>query len=251
VVVEADGDRLVYHTTWETLAKELRLDAHFVALGGTGSVADTCRLYRTLHIPVAVVADLDLIADPICSVAFWTRWSTSKLPASFVEKAKAVADQIRQLPPDVDPGTCVDRLKELAAMQMDWQASDDAVVRRKLNSLSQDLDGMRRLKSGGISCFPQAVAKPLSVLVESLKEAEVFLAPVGELEVWLASEGIQSSKANKAAWANAAAAKNPVHRSCQRRRLGRCARSRSLSRREKVGKPLNLREATRTQGAHQ
>jgi hypothetical protein len=101
----------------------------------------------------------------------------------------------------------VDRLKELAAMQMDWQASDDAVVGRKFNSLSQDLDRMRRLKSGGISCFPQVVAKPLSELVESFKEAGVFLAPVGELEGWLASEGIQSSKANKAAWANAAAAK--------------------------------------------
>jgi hypothetical protein len=79
VAVEADDDRLVYHTTWETLAKELRLDAHFVAVGGTGGVADTCRLYRRLHIPVAVVADLDLIADPICSVAFWTAMVNKKI----------------------------------------------------------------------------------------------------------------------------------------------------------------------------
>ena len=58
VIVEADGDRLVYHTTWETLAEELRLDVHFAAVGGLGGVADACRLYRTLHIPVAIIADL-------------------------------------------------------------------------------------------------------------------------------------------------------------------------------------------------
>jgi hypothetical protein len=38
VVVEADGDRLVYNTTWETLANELRLDVHFTTVGGTGAL---------------------------------------------------------------------------------------------------------------------------------------------------------------------------------------------------------------------
>jgi hypothetical protein len=51
--------RLVDHTTWETLAQELRLDVHFAAVGGIGGVADACQLYRTLHIPVVVIADLD------------------------------------------------------------------------------------------------------------------------------------------------------------------------------------------------
>jgi hypothetical protein len=207
VVVEADGDRLVYNTTWETLAKELRLDIHFAAVGGTGGIADTCRLYRTLHIPVVVVADLDLIADPSLLGRVLDAMVNKQISASLVEKAKAVVNQIWQLPPDVDREICVQRLKELATMQMDWQAGDDATVRRKLNSLSQDLDRMRRLKSGGISRFPQTIAEPLRELVESLKGAGVFLATVGELEGWLASEGIESSKANKAAWASAAAAK--------------------------------------------
>ena len=61
---EADGDRLVYQTTWETLADEFNQDIHFATVGGTGGIADTCNLYRTLRIPVAVVADLDVIADP-------------------------------------------------------------------------------------------------------------------------------------------------------------------------------------------
>jgi hypothetical protein len=62
-VVEADGDRLVYNTTWETLSKELMLDVHFASVGGTGGIADICKLYRTLNIPVAAIADLDLVVD--------------------------------------------------------------------------------------------------------------------------------------------------------------------------------------------
>ena len=48
-------------------------------------------------------------------------------------------------------------------------------------------------------------ARPLGELVESLKTVGIFLAPVGELEGWLAAEGVEPPKANKAAWANAAA----------------------------------------------
>ncbi len=66
---------------------------------------------------------------------------------------------------------------------------------------------MRRLKSGGICALPADVAAPLKELVESLKTVGVFLAPVGELEGWLASEGVEASKANKPAWASAAAVK--------------------------------------------
>jgi hypothetical protein len=66
IVLEAEGDRLLYHTTSDTLISEGRIDVHFSAVGGTGEIADTCKLYRTLNIPIAIVADLDLIADPSC-----------------------------------------------------------------------------------------------------------------------------------------------------------------------------------------
>ena len=62
-VIEADGDRIVYQAAWEVIGEKRNFDIHFAAAGGTGGIADTCQLYRVLGIPVAVVADLDLIVD--------------------------------------------------------------------------------------------------------------------------------------------------------------------------------------------
>src|SRR5262249_17232255 len=62
-VVESEGDRLVYSTTWEQSASEFRHDVHFVSVGGIGGFADTCKLYRQLKIPVCIMADLDLLRE--------------------------------------------------------------------------------------------------------------------------------------------------------------------------------------------
>ena len=42
---------------------DLNFDIHFTTVGGIGGIADTCQLYRVLGIPVAVIADLDLLTD--------------------------------------------------------------------------------------------------------------------------------------------------------------------------------------------
>jgi hypothetical protein len=204
VLVEADGDRLVYHTTWETLAQELRLDVHFAAVGGISGVADACQLYRTLHIPVVVIADLDLLRDLSQLCRILEVMARPDEVTQLVTQAREVMKQVRSLHPTIDPAAYRTRLAEIDALPTDWQAEDDRTIRRKLSSLSNDLDRMRRLKTG-ISFFPQGVSAPLAALVEALKKIGLFLVPVGELEQWLTSEQVAISRANKAAWANDAA----------------------------------------------
>ncbi len=138
VVVEADGDRLVYNTTWETLGKELRLDVHFTAVGGTGGIADTCKLYRTLQIPVVVIADLDMVADSGLLRRVLDVMAEADVASSIIKEAKLVTEQIRKLSPTVDPKSCACRLQEIAAMGTDWSCGDDAKIRSELNRLSQE-----------------------------------------------------------------------------------------------------------------
>jgi hypothetical protein len=205
VVVEGDGDRLVYQTTWETLAAELRLDVHLAAVGGTGGIADTCKLYRTLNIPVGVIADLDMITDINRLRRVLEAMATDDVARTLCLHASSVMEQIRQLPPNIDSEEVRLRLTSLASTPMEWKDEDDIRIRRELTRMAGDVDRMRALKRGGISAFPESVAIPLEQLVASLKEAGIFLVPVGELEEWLAAENIQESKTHKWAWANAAA----------------------------------------------
>jgi hypothetical protein len=205
VVVEADGDRLVYHTTWETLSKELMMDVHFAAVGGTGGIADICKLYRTFDIPVAVIADLDLVVDLDKLRRILRALIDEDQADALVEQAKVIADEIRKFPPTVDAEGLKRRLSELRDLPMVWENSDDINIRRQLNGLSEDLDRMRRVKDGGLSNLPENISKPLGHLIELLREVGLFLVPVGRLEWWLATEEIAVSKKRKPEWSNEAA----------------------------------------------
>jgi energy-coupling factor transporter ATP-binding protein EcfA2 len=203
VIIEADSDRLVYQAVWETLNTELRLDIHFSPVGGTGGIADTCRLYRTLKIPVAVVADLDLIADKD-RLRRVVEAVSGKEDSPLMTQASEILEEIRKLPPTLTPEELCAALKQALASSMVWEDGDDSHLRRELSRLASQLDRMRRLKTGGIGAFPATVSAALTRLVADLKTVGIFVVPVGELEQWLAGQ-ISESKTNKWAWASAAA----------------------------------------------
>jgi Overcoming lysogenization defect protein-like, TOPRIM domain/AAA domain, putative AbiEii toxin, Type IV TA system len=204
VVVEADGDRLVYQTVWETLSTELRLDVHFATVGGTGGIADTSKLYRTLNIPIAVVADLDMITEPTRLRRVLEVMTSDDVAQRLGSQASSIIQEIKRLPPTIGPDDLRRSLQTLTEMRMDWNGEEDVQIRRELGRMSQQLDRMRRLKRGGIEAFPEHIANQLSGLLTSLKTAGVFLVPVGELEEWFDTDTIGESKDNKWAWANAA-----------------------------------------------
>jgi hypothetical protein len=133
------------------------------------------------------------------------------LPADDVklilEKSNILIDEIRKIPPDISVSTFIERIDKLREMPMNWKNEDDRSIYKELRSLSAELDRMRRLKSGNLVSFPQELQHQILELLHDMRKAGVFLVPVGELENWLASEGIKESKTKKATWANAAALK--------------------------------------------
>jgi hypothetical protein len=169
-------------------------------------VTDACQLYRTLHIPVVVIADLDVPRELPQLRRILEVMAGPEEVKQLMAQTREVMEQVRSLHPTIDPAAYRTRLAEIAALPTDWKAGDEQAIRRKLSSLSNDLDRMRRLKTG-ISSFPPRLSAPLTALVEALKKVGLFLAPVGELEQWLTPEQVAISRANKAAWATDAAAR--------------------------------------------
>jgi len=207
VVLEADGDRTVYQAVYESLADELRLDIHFTAVGGTGGIADTCRVYRTLKIPIAVITDLDIIAESDRLGRVVSALTHDTHAATIVAAAREVAAAIKDLPPTVDPEDVRRRLEAAAALPRDWAQNHDDSLRSFLQDLTHDLDRMRRLKRGGVAALPRPLIEQASSLITALAEVGVFVVPVGELEAWLADRAIGASKRTKWSWANEAAAR--------------------------------------------
>ena len=205
VVVEADGDRLVYQTTWESLHRDVRIDIHFSTVGGTGGIADTCNLYRSLRIPVAVIADLDMLVDDDRMKRVLTALiDDSMIREGILNECSAIANAIRDLPPTISAAEVVERMRQIASEPIAWERRDDIAIKKRLSELASQIDRMRRLKSGGIAAYSGELSTKLINAVNTLAVHGVFLVPVGELEGWLAGYDVSVSKSKKRAWANAA-----------------------------------------------
>ena len=205
VVVEAEGDRLVYSSVLETLADEFRLDVHFAPVGGTEGLSGTCGLYQVLKIPVAVVADLDALSSIDRLERILDAMTDAETSAAILDFAVPILEAIQKLPPTISENEVRNRIAEIGAGSMNWQIGDDAALTRKLRDLSRELDRMRRLKRGAMQELPPEISGKLSQLLEKLAAVGIFLVPVGELEDWLGDEPMKSSRSNnKWAWANEA-----------------------------------------------
>src|SRR6266851_2229176 len=207
VVVEADGDRTVYQAVWETLISEMRLDVHFAAVGGLGGVVDACRFYRELRIPVVVIADLDVIRDVEHLQRVAAVLTDEARASQLAKQAGAFMTKLKALPPTISADEVKQQLGVIGSLRMEWNRGDDLTVRRRLQDLAGEIDGMRRIKAGGVGSIPSELAEELGALIDNSHSMGVFLIPVGELEGWLANEGIAASKEMKWAWAIEAAAK--------------------------------------------
>ena len=206
IVVEADSDRVVYQAAWETLHDDFKIDIHFSTVGGTGGIADTCGLYRTLKIPIAVIADLDMIVNnERMSRVLDKLVDDSQVKSDLIDSCNQVAVAVRNLPPTMSPEDVSKALSSISSSPMDWNKGDDVTLRRNLGKLANNIDRMRRLKKGGVKEYVGDLGPLMGDVVDRLKSYGLFLVPVGELEGWLAAHDVGASISDKRAWSNAAA----------------------------------------------
>jgi predicted ATP-dependent endonuclease of OLD family len=183
-IIEGDSDRIVYQATWEKVGGDLNFDIHFATVGGIGGIADTCQLYRVLGIPVAVIADLDLITDTAkIKRILGFMCDDTTIVSRLLTRIGKIAEAIRLLPPTISEQQAVDKLKTFAGQEYDWNNGDDKSLRSELNTLSNSLNGMRGVKDGGLRRLPDYIRAPLKRLLRDLECHGVLLVPCGELEV--------------------------------------------------------------------
>ena len=208
-VVESEGDRLVYSTTWERLASDYRHDVHFVSVGGIGGIADACNLYRNLKIPVCVIADLDLLCELGAFERIVRSLTSTDVTAEAMVTCRQIITQLKALGPIYSETEIQIKLKVICEEKLDWSNTEQLNrVRRTLSDLSDGLSQTARLKRGVESLSSQAVYHDLKAFLGMCRGFGLFLVPCGELEDWVPSLMADGpSKKKKPEWANAAANK--------------------------------------------
>lgn len=206
-IVESEGDRLVYGTVWDKIASEFQHDIHFVSVGGIGGIADPCRLYRKLKIPVCVAADLDVIRESGTFESILDAVAPAEVVQELMEDCNRIISEVKALGPIFDEATTRSELTNIMNQTFDWKdVSQLQQIRSKLSELTVGLSKTSRLKKGLDSLKGYHVYPDLVAFLNKCRSAGVFLVPVGELEDWvpdLVTSG--PSKTKKAEWANYAA----------------------------------------------
>jgi hypothetical protein len=188
VIVESEGDREVYQAASEAVKDYAAREVHFVHCGGTGGFLEILRFYRTLNIPIAVIADLDTLADVNkVSEAVQVLSPGGAGDEEFVTTLRALVNDINQLPPAPTPDEVKAELKAIAELPMNWKGGDDNVVRRRLNNLVTRIKRLQKLKDGGIDTYsdhPDIQAR-LKSAVDKARSFGLFFVEGGEVEDWV------------------------------------------------------------------
>lgn len=186
-----------------------RIDVLFIPSGGTGGIPDIASFYRTLHIPLAVIADLDLLVDrdKFRRTILAMNHSGDDAEDIFDAASSVIAD-IKRQPPSMSEDELRAGLLELQDQGLAWDQHHDINVKKTLRKFANRLDRMRKIKHGGIDAYAEhpAIRDKLVLIIDRCKALGLFLVPVGELEYWDAGTITDApSKNKKSAWATYAA----------------------------------------------
>lgn len=187
VLVESEGDREVYQAAVEAIPDSPALEIHFVPVGGIGGFVAPLRFYKSLNIPVAIIADFDAICDPAKLESLYNEMcSNANKRSTTIENIGRALSELKAISPTVDVKSVQTKLTELSTHEMNWNRGDDNVLRKELAALERSLRRLNRIKTGGIAAYeeyPELHALLLEIS-STLREVGIFLVTVGELEDW-------------------------------------------------------------------
>ena len=184
LICEAEGDRIVYESTYRTF-EDRNLDIRFLPSEGTGGFADPLRLYRILQIPVAIVADIDFLAKDGELNRILTELG---MPIDQVgmlrSRAKNAVIQIRSSAASLDPNAIQKELYSLAQTPIDPANNGDTQLRAKLQRLIPDrlhdfkqrgLDAISSHADDGTS--KTSLSGEVEAILKELQKVGLFLVP--------------------------------------------------------------------------
>jgi hypothetical protein len=189
VLCESDADARFYSATLDAWRHGRALAAHdllFVQTGGKQRFATVARALAAVQVPVAVVADFDLLREES---------TVSSLYSAMGGDWREMQDQWRRFAKAVNdiasnPSVTTVRERVLQLLDTHKGATIDRDLSGRLREVTRADDGWAQLKHGGFSAVPQGDAATIAEsLSGALRGHGIFLVDVGELERWVPTVG--------------------------------------------------------------
>jgi AAA domain, putative AbiEii toxin, Type IV TA system len=208
-IVEGEGDRAVYQAAAEGIEHEFGGEIHFVSVNGTPGINEICRFYRTLRIPVAIIADLDVITDMAKMTSFLEQLASAPEATDVLAMCKTVEAAVRDIPPTITENEVSQELDQIKCNVVSWAKRDDVIVFSMLSSLRNRIDRLHELKKAGRAAFAmqQEIQRDLDEVVRRCKAVGLYLVPCGQLENWVPHlmQDVSKNQKHKWRWADEAA----------------------------------------------
>jgi ABC-type cobalamin/Fe3+-siderophores transport system ATPase subunit len=189
VLSESDSDSRYYAAVLDGIRDEQALPPHdllFAQSGGKHRFPLVIRALRAVSVPVAVVADFDVLREePLLrqiAVALEGDWEQIR---PLWNPVAAAISAMGNAPTLVTAREAVTEV--LNAAEGSRLSRDDAQAIRDATRVD---DGWGRVKQGGLAMLPQGeTSERAALLLNALSELGLFVVPVGELERWATDVG--------------------------------------------------------------
>ncbi len=184
IVCEADADVRFYEALLQQLEADGQLDGptnlYFVSGGGKGELATLARAYRKLNVPVAVIADFDLLRDKTDFEKV-----LSSLGGSFSEVEvlyNTTTSALNNLPRK----SLEDFLATARSVfnKIEEQKIINSTDRRAITDLLDNSKDWNEAKRYGIDKLNGGARQKCRELLLHCQNTGLFLVPQGELESW-------------------------------------------------------------------
>lgn len=184
VVCEGDSDARLYDAVLRRAEAKGRVetsDFYFVHGGGKGSLTALARAYQSLQTRTAVVADIDLMRNPVEHDRILAALGGSLNVDDL--RYKAVMNAIKDAGPLMPLSVAVDELRSAAN---DIESRNQIVTddRKRIQKVVQDSSAFSEAKRYGITKLHGEPRKYAKELLREWRALGLFILPVGELEGW-------------------------------------------------------------------
>ena len=192
VVCEADADRSVYQGV--ATINLHNQDILFIHAHNKQTLNDVASLLMQAKVPVATVADIDLLNTEPDFVKLVETLSGQAIDTTLKNARIKIAAAVNAVTDDV---LLAKLHKEIKEFEEQLTNGDHKLAGAKgaLNRIKDSFSTWGDIKKNGVAGFDASVKGDAEAILQTCKAYGLFIVPVGELEGWITTLGV--SKKNK------------------------------------------------------